>query len=36
MHTVVKDMLRPTLIDFNDGLKRKAEAHERMKISGTS
>ena len=36
MHTVVKDMLRPTLIDFNDWLKRKAEAHERMNVSGTS
>ena len=36
MHTVVKDMLRPTLIDLNDWLKRKAEAHERMNVSGTS
>ena len=36
MHTVVKDMLRPTLIDFNDWLKRKAETHERMNVSGTS
>ena len=36
MHTVVRDMLRPTLIDFNDWLKRKAEAHERMNVSGTS
>ena len=36
IHTVVKDMLRPTLIDFNDWLKRKAEAHERMNVSGTS
>ena len=36
MHTVVKDMLRHTLIDFNDWLKRKAEAHERMNVSGTS
>ena len=34
--TVVKDMLRPTLIDFNDWLKRKVEAHERMNVSGTS
>ena len=36
MHTVVKDMLRPTLIDFNDWLKRKGEAHERINVSGTS
>ena len=36
MHTVVKDMLRPTLIDFDDWLKRKAVAHERMNVSGTS
>ena len=36
MHTVVKDMLRPTLIDFNHWLKRKAEADERMNVSGTS
>ena len=36
MHTVVKDMLRTMLIDFNDWLKRKAEAHERMNVSGVS
>ena len=36
IHTVVKDMLRPTLMDFNGWLKRKAEAHERMNVSGTS
>ena len=35
-HIVLKDMLRPTLIDFNDWLKRKAEAHERMNVSGAS
>ena len=31
MHTVKRDLSRPTLIDFNDWLKDKAEAHERMK-----
>ena len=36
MHTVVTDMLRPTLIYFNDWLKRKAEAHERMNVSVAS
>ena len=29
-------MLRPTLIDFNDWLKRNADAHERMNVSGAS
>ena len=33
MHTVKRDLSRPTLIDFNDWLKDKAEAHERMKAS---
>ena len=32
-HTVKRDLNRPTLIDFNDWLKDKAEAHERMKAS---
>ena len=32
MHTVKRDLSRPTLIDFNDWLKDKAEAHERMKL----
>ena len=36
MHTVVKDMLQPTLFDFNDWLQRKAEAHARIKVSGVS
>ena len=36
MYTVVKDMLQPTLIDLNDWLKRKSEAHERMNVSGAS
>ena len=31
MHKVKRDLSRPTLIDFNDWLKDKAEAHERMK-----
>ena len=35
MHTVKKDWSRPTLLDFNEWLKDKAEAHERMKISTT-
>ena len=33
MNTVKKNWSRPTLIDFNDWLKDKAEAHERMKTS---
>ena len=36
MYTVVKDMVLSTLIDFNDWLKRKADAHERMNVSGAS
>ena len=36
IHTVVKDMLRPTLIDFNDWLKQKAKVHERMNVSGAN
>ena len=35
MHTVKKNWSRPTLLDFNDWLKDKAEAHERMKVSTT-
>ena len=33
MHTVKRDLNRPTLIDFNDWLKDKAEANERMQAS---
>ena len=33
MHTVKRSLERPTLIDFNDWLKDKAEAHERMKTA---
>ena len=33
MHTVKRDLNRPTLIDCNDWLKDKAEAHERMKAA---
>ena len=33
MHTVKRNLNRPILIDFNDWLKDKAEAHERMKTS---
>ena len=35
MHTVKKDWSRPTLLDFNEWLKDKAEAHERMNVSAT-
>ena len=35
MHTVKKDWSRPTLLDFNEWLEDKAEAHERMKVSAT-
>ena len=35
MHTVKKELIRPTLLDFNEWLKDKAEAHDRMKISTT-
>ena len=35
MHTVKNDWSLITLLDFNDWLKDKAEAHERMKISTT-
>ena len=31
-HTVKKHWERPTLIDFNDWLKEKAETHERLKV----
>ena len=30
MHTVNKNFMRPTLLDFNDWLKNKEETHERM------
>ena len=33
MHTVKRSLDRPTLIDFNDWLNDKAEAHERMKTA---
>ena len=33
MHAVKRHLNRPTPIDFNDWLKDKAEAHERMKAS---
>ena len=33
IHTVKRSLARPTLIDFNDWLKDKAEAHERMKTA---
>ena len=33
LHTGKKDWTRPPLLDFNDWLKDKAEAHERMKVS---
>ena len=32
-NTVKRNLDRPTLIHFNDGLKGKAEAHERMKAA---
>ena len=33
LNTVMKDWSRPSLVEFNDWLKNKAEAHERMKAS---
>ena len=33
MHTVKRNLDRPTLVDFNDWLKGKSEAHERMKTA---
>ena len=33
MHTVKRNLDRPTLVDFNDWLKDKDEAHERMKTA---
>ena len=33
MHTVKRNWNRPNMIDFDDWLKDKAEAHERMKAS---
>ena len=35
MNTVKRNLDRPTLIQFNDWLKRKAEAHERMKATSS-
>ena len=35
MNTVKRNQDRPTLIQFNDWLKEKAEAHERMKCSSS-
>ena len=35
MHPVKRSLDRPTLIDFNEWLKDKTEAHKRMKtVSG--
>ena len=31
LHTVKRNLLRPTLLDFNTWLQEKAEAHERMR-----
>ena len=31
LHTVKRDLLRPTLLDFDTWLQEKAEAHERMR-----
>ena len=31
MLTVNKEWLRPTMLEYNDWLKEKAEIHERMK-----
>ena len=35
MKTVNRNLDRPTLIQFNDWLKEKAEAHERMKATSS-
>ena len=35
MNTVKRNLDRPTLIHFNDWLKEKAEAHERMKATSS-
>ena len=35
LHTVRRSLDRPTLIEFNDWLKEKAEAHERMKMASS-
>ena len=35
MNTVKRNLNRPTLIQFNDWLKEKAEAHERMKATSS-
>ena len=35
MNTVKRNLDRPTLIQFNDWLKEKAEAHERMKATSS-
>ena len=33
LHTVKKDFIRPTMLDFNDWLKERAEGHDRMKTT---
>ena len=33
MHTTKRDLNRPTQVDFNNWLKGKTEAHERIKNS---
>ena len=35
LHTVRRSLDRPTLIEFNEWLKEKAEAHERMKMASS-
>ena len=35
MNTVKRNLDRPTLIQFNNWLKEKAEAHERMKVTSS-
>ena len=35
MNTVKRNLDRPTLIQFNDWLKEKAQAHERMKATSS-
>ena len=35
MNTVKRNLVRPTLVHFNDWLKEKAEAHERMKAASS-
>ena len=33
LHTVKRDLIRPTMLDFNDWLKERAEGHDRMKTT---